>query len=107
MAPPDAAAHTAGPCNAASTTADPARYTFGWTLVRRRITVHLVRLTDPPSGSSGFVSTAPLHAGNLAWLIVARGAAFPALGPQGKDYFADFAILVETARPRFVVAVTI
>jgi hypothetical protein len=83
------------------------KYNHGWTLAGRRITVHLVRLTDPPSGSNGLVSTAPLHAGSLVWLVVIRNVEIPVLGPRGGSYLADVAVFVETTRPRFVVALTI
>ena len=81
----------------------------GWVRVHR-VTVHLVRVVPPPIGwpdRRGFVSTAPLKPGDLAWLVVIRDATIPILGPPGGTYIAPLAIFVRTDEPSFVVALTI
>ncbi len=45
--------------------------------------------------------------GSLAWLVVTRNATIPMTGPRGGTYAATLAAIVQTQRPRFVVALTI
>jgi hypothetical protein len=80
----------------------------GWIRVHR-ITIHLVRLTLPPvlAERRGFVSTAPLRIGDLAWLVVLRDATIPVLGPPGGIYVAPIAVFVRTDEPKFVVAMSL
>lgn len=87
-------------------------YRSGW-IRMNRITTHLVRLSEirRASGRFDFPDMHPLHAGDLAWLVVIRDATLPLLGPPGRpgprSYMAPLAVFVSTDEPRYVRAMSI
>jgi hypothetical protein len=77
------------------------------------IGVYLVRITghpgpfDPLPPGRGWTTITPLQVGDLAWIVVIRGATIPITGQPGGSYKATLVAIVETTHPKWVVGLTI